>query len=437
MGQSFEIIVASIVFLILGWLLFHKLKWGSESLSKFWLWTLYSVKVLAGIALIAVYTFYHTDRSTADIFKYYDDAQIIQQQTSSDFASRWSLILGFPLSDSLDTKYTKGTKNWQEKDESWKDFSKTSDFNFFNSNRFITRIHLLLFPLTAQNIFLHSLFFSLISLWGGLMFFKLFAYQKIVSKTIAIVLVFLLPSTLLWCSGMLKDTITLAAVEVGIYLIVSQAFKVKFWLKFLPLVIVLALCKYYVLPALLIFMLFHFFNHLKFPIWKNIVITLITVFTVCLLPYFFEELPNVILVLNAKRAESLKIAVMGDAKDYVFYHFGQLDAISLLKDFTFSIYSSLLYPSFPNQTENKFGLMFMFENWMLWIFAIYFTYRNLKSRLIWTSLTWSIMLFTLVLAIIIGYTTPVTGGLLRYKTAFWSLLFVGLIVGWERKRIKN
>ena len=81
--------------------------------------------------------------------------------------------------------------------------------------------------------------------------------------------------------------------------------------------------------------------------------------------------------------------------------------------------------------------MFMFENWMLWIFAIYFTYRNLKSRLVWTSLTWGIILFTLVLAIIIGYTTPVTGGLLRYKTAFWSMLFVGLIVGWERKRIKN
>ena len=35
---------------------------------------LFGIKLLFGFALWAVYTFYYTDRSTSDIYKFYDDA---------------------------------------------------------------------------------------------------------------------------------------------------------------------------------------------------------------------------------------------------------------------------------------------------------------------------------------------------------------------------
>jgi len=433
MGSLLEFVFALAVFLFLGWLVFHQLKWGRAWLSLAWLWFIYSAKVFAGLALIAVYTFYHTDRDTADIFKYFDDALVIQQHTSNNLSARWSLIAGISLPDSLDTEFTQGTKNWLEKDESWKSFSKTADFNFFHSNRFITRIHLMLFPITGKNIYLHSLFFSLISLWGGLLFFRLFAQQKLVSQTIAVILVFLLPSTLLWCSGMLKDTITLAAIEIGIYLLYSQAFAFRFWYKFIPIIAILALCKYYVLPALLVLIIYVWLSNSNWSAYKSLLFTLGICLMVLLLPYLFDGIPNAIHILNAKRAESLKIAVLGDTNDYVFYHFGELNWVSIIKDMIYSAYASLFYPSFPTQTSNKLGLLFMFENWMLWSLVIYFSYRHVKLAMKWNSLTWGMVLFSIVLALIIGYTTPVTGGLLRYKTAFWSLLFTAIVLGWETK----
>ena len=38
---------------------------------------LFSVKFLFGLGIYYVYTFYYTDRKTADIFKYFDDAQFL------------------------------------------------------------------------------------------------------------------------------------------------------------------------------------------------------------------------------------------------------------------------------------------------------------------------------------------------------------------------
>lgn len=435
MGNPLEIISALLVFLIFGWLLFHKIKWGRDHLTLGWLWLVYSAKFIAGISLIAVYTFYHTDRHTADIFKYFDDALVIQKQTQDNISARWSLILGIPFDDPSN-QYTDGTKNWLEKDESWKSFSKTEDFNIFNSNRFITRIHLVLLPFTGKNIYLHSLFFTLISLFGGIYFFRLFAQGRTLqtNNRIAILLVFLLPSTLLWCSGMLKDTITLAALEVGFYLIYTKKFYAKFWFQFLTIVLILALCKYYVLPALVVVMVFEMLRKSSYSIVKSLVVTLSLVLIVVVLPYIVSDLPNIIHILNAKRAEALKIAVMGDTKEYVFNHFGLLDWKSFTQDFFYSIYATLFYPTFIHQTGNKLSLLFMFENWALWMMVVYVAIKSFNSRLKWNYRFLGVLLFSITLAFIIGYTTPVTGGLLRYKTAFWSLLFTVLIVAYKRKK---
>ena len=40
---------------------------------------LFLVKLLAGFLLYLIYTRYYTDRATADIFRYFDDAEIMYQ----------------------------------------------------------------------------------------------------------------------------------------------------------------------------------------------------------------------------------------------------------------------------------------------------------------------------------------------------------------------
>ena len=50
---------------------------------------------------------------------------------------------------------------------------------------------------------------------------------------------------------------------------------------------------------------------------------------------------------------------------------------------------------------------------------------------------WSILLFTLLLAFIVGFTTPVTGGLLRYKTAYLPFLMYVLTESLRLEQIKG
>src|ERR1051326_242528 len=59
-------------------LLIRKLNFfEAEGLSRNSLSVFFCIKLLAGIALWWIYTFYYTDRSTADIYKYFDDSKIM------------------------------------------------------------------------------------------------------------------------------------------------------------------------------------------------------------------------------------------------------------------------------------------------------------------------------------------------------------------------
>ena len=55
---------------------------------------LFNLKVAAGIALALIYTFYYTDRSLADIYKYFDDGQIIANLFLTDPLTYFQIVSG-------------------------------------------------------------------------------------------------------------------------------------------------------------------------------------------------------------------------------------------------------------------------------------------------------------------------------------------------------
>lgn len=51
-------------------------------------------KIISGITLWAIYTFYYTDRATADIFKYFDDSKIMYDAAFNKPLDFFKMITG-------------------------------------------------------------------------------------------------------------------------------------------------------------------------------------------------------------------------------------------------------------------------------------------------------------------------------------------------------
>ena len=68
--------------------------------------------MIAGIGLTLVYTYYYPDRSTADIYKYFDDAQIIASTLPEHPKLYAELITGINDNDPQLESYVKQMKNW-------------------------------------------------------------------------------------------------------------------------------------------------------------------------------------------------------------------------------------------------------------------------------------------------------------------------------------
>jgi len=170
---------------------------------------LFIVKFLAGSALTLIYTLHYSDRGSADIYKFFDDAQVIASALPEHPSDYFKLLSGFYDNDESLLKYTSSMKNWMPQSEEWLDFAQTKNYNVFQSNRIITRLNAILIPLSLGNIFTHVLIFSWVSLIGILAFLNLFRNN---SNPLAYLIIVLFPSLILWCSPPLKDTLTLFSV---------------------------------------------------------------------------------------------------------------------------------------------------------------------------------------------------------------------------------
>jgi hypothetical protein len=212
----------------------------SSRLSFHFIAAIFLVKFIAGSALTLIYTVHYSDRGSADIYKFFDDAQVIASALPEHPSDYFKLLSGFYDEDESLVKYTNSMKNWMPQSEEWLDFSQTKNYNIFQSNRIITRINAILIPLTLGNIFTHVLIFSWFSLLGIIAFLSLFSKND---NPISYLILVLFPSLILWCSPPLKDTLTLLSVCI-IFTILYKFTREGFSLKRLLIIAfaILILC---------------------------------------------------------------------------------------------------------------------------------------------------------------------------------------------------
>lgn len=437
--MNFIQVILFIFWLVVAFFALNKLSVFKHSgLKQSFLFSLFILKLLAGTFLILIYTYYYPDRQTADIYKYYDDAVVIHSAVYQDPSAYLELVTGINGESNQCKPYLDQMSNWAPHSEQWLAYAQTGDYNFFMSNRLITRIHAVLIPFSQGFIYTHGIFFNLFSMLGLVLFYRLLQ-EKLKPNTIAWLLFCVIPSTLLWCSGLLKDCLVFSAVCIFLYALFSDKSALKLPQRLLFLLFMIAILlytKFYVMAALTVPVIWVLSEKYLFNNNRKRSFVFLFVFAFGLL---ISPLGNKLAeVFSGKREEALKAAVFGDAKNQCFYHNIEPTIGAIIQEVPKSLYQAFCFPLPWQSNGSPFILLASLEN-LLPILLIILLLLGVDRSKHLTSLEIGLLLYVLSLAFIIGFTTPVTGGLVRYKTAFFpfALLLVANRSEWITRLQNN
>jgi hypothetical protein len=141
----------------------------------------------------------------------------------------------------------------------------------------------------------------------------------------------------------------------------------------------------------------------------------------------FRISPNGIDIIQAKREEALKAAILGDAKHYLFVDNMENTALDFIQKIPEACVNGLFRPFLWETGNSPFIALTALENLVLMLLIIGAIVFPDKKQMT-ASMVWILISFVLCLAIIIGFTTPISGGIVRYKTAFIPALCAALVM---------
>jgi hypothetical protein len=172
-----------------------------------WFQGVFVLKVLSGFLLYLIYTYYYTDRSTADIWKYYDDGMVMFSALRESPVDYFKMLFGV-LND---------TPHFEEYYDRMNHWYRPYGSSIANDTHTIIRFNAFvrLFSLGHYNV--HSVivnFLGLIGLTGMLHFLKQMAPNK---ENWFFAAVFLMPGMMFWASGVLKEPLLLFGLGLFLY----------------------------------------------------------------------------------------------------------------------------------------------------------------------------------------------------------------------------
>ena len=375
------------------------------------------VKVLAGLALWAIYTHHYSYRNTSDSFRYFDDARVVFGMLGDDPSMFFRFLLGINL-DAPDTQvYFDQMRGW----------TSSYSYGIINDNPTIIRINVLINLLSFGHYHVHTVLMSFFSLLGGVAMVKGFSKMTRIPKIVLVFGCLLLPSALLWTSSVLKEAPMMMALGFLTY-------NAILWYKnglLKNLLITLILCgsmffiKGYVvlvfIPALFFLIVVRFVkerNLLAFGV-THLLVLLFAVTGI----YNAGDLSH---VLHKKQTDFVNVGMEQEAGSLI----EPLDVStpsSQVKAIPRAWYRAYLRPDFRDM-DSIFHVGLGVEAWMMVLIgtlAIIFRRKTLiPSEKVILLFCWS---FVLSLGLVIGICVPILGAIVRYKVPALPFLAVGLL----------
>ena len=413
-----EILLSSIYVLIFCWIINSTPLFNTRGIHRIHLVYLFILKVIVGIALYLIYSYYYTDKSKADIFRYFQDSEALFNLFFTDHKAFWGNLLGISSDFDHGGKYASQMNNWM----------LPYNNSMYNDNQIIIRINALMRFISFDFFTIHIVLFCFISFSGLYILAKALYAQLQYWKPEIFIGLQIIPSVLFWTSGGLKECIVIFGIGLLLLGLFNKTtpFGLKQIIYILLGLFIIVLTKYYVFIALLP-------AAVGFVISKNqsnkntawiFLGTILFFYTAGItIQYIFPSF-NFLKMIAYKQNNFVNLAISENAGSIITTEYLQPTFIDVLKHTPGAVVNSFLRP-FPWEIDfNFFRLIPMIENYFFILCLGWFIYVNKKSTNLRITLFCSSFIITLY--IIIGLSTPVIGGLVRYKVP--ALPFLWLLI---------
>lgn len=402
----------------------------AEGLSGKVLSGIFILKILAGIAMSLIYTYYYTDRRTADIFKYFDDSKVMYDALFTRSSDFFKMLFGIQNnSPYFDITYYKVMNNWYRVFES----------NIYNESHTVIRLNAVLRIFSFGYFNVHTVFLCFLSLTGLIGLYKT-ALKFIKGKNKELIFgIFLLPSIIFWGSGVLKEGLLFFALGMLIY----HFFRILEKFRFIPFlwiifsIILLYYTKFYILAIAIPILVSHFWivkTNEKFLLLKYFVVFFIYVFiginTHYIIPGF-----DVLKILVFKQQDFIGLAHNMNSGSLIDIPLLTPDIWSFIKYAPLAFYNTLFRP-YIFEADSIMILMAAIENLFILI-VIILSFVFFDSRQIHKSIFFACLFTVIFMFVLTGLITPVIGAMVRYKVPALPFFMVMLIMMTNKEKMIN
>ena len=415
--------LVSIFFAAAAFFAIYKIKmFGAKGISKHWFAGAFAIKLIAAFAMWFIYTNHYTDRSKADIFRYYDDAKVLQHLLK-DHKTEYFKFFYQGKSQNEDVNIVlKYTQNWDSHNES----------SLFGSNRLIIRINMLLNLFSLGSYGVHAIAFSFLAFIGLFWIFRFFYRHIPEYKWMIFFVIFAFPSIVFWSSGILKES--LVFFFIGLILNCgSYALKGR---KPIPrtILVVLAFFLLFQTRAIIALILFpmilaYIWNYVK-PQRRAFLPYFILLFIAMSALTESERITGKDFygILVEKRMAFEELANDGNTQSGIIGIHFEADGYSILKSSPIALINSTFRPT-PWEAKGILMWASALENILLFLMLIVlmiYPNPNIKNK----NILWFALLFAIANLIIVGLTTPILGAISRYRIIgllFFLVAYIQLV----------
>ena len=406
--------------LALLWILRGKL-WKRFSVNRRTLGMIFAAKVLLGIGYGLVYQHYY---QTGDIVHYFQDSKIIYSALPERPDDYLLLTFGYTESgeapERVEDLYGKMRLSW-----------RTQEYLSVRVNSVLN-----LFPF--GHYYVNVVLLSLISLLSLALLHRTIANLSPDRGRILAVAIFMVPSSLFWCSGIHKDSITLIAMSLVLYGMIGAGKQIRVkgrWpLRIQHIVAFFSGCflllnsRSYllvlVLPNVLLYLL-----SLRIRIHKPALFAGINLLMGLALTQIHLLIPRLNFLAKMQFEQDFLLQLRGNTHldmQPVGETLSQL-LTALPKAFEHVLISPISYPPVHLfQWLSRIDAFLQLGLILLLLFWILRGFRSIQSTPEISGLACFLLIFSLGLMALIGLTVPALGAIVRYKATVLPFLFTAL-----------
>lgn len=433
MNQVIEIMMILLYFLLFAWIIQKSRFFKSCSLPKYFLLSVFTIKVLAGIAMAFIYTHYYPIRAEADIFKYFDDSKIMYdslKENPEDFFRMISGMYGGKDYYYMHTYYYE-MNNWYKEYEG-ETFNDTHTIIRFNA---VARI----FSFGIYQV--HTIFVCFLVMIGLVFMYKSFENHFTGKKLLLAIALFLLPSVVFWGSGVLKEALLLFAMGIFIYC-VFELIKINFkWYIFAGIgfsFFLLIFLKIYALLILLPAIAAYAINRsrqIKFPVISYL-ICFVLALVIALNFTLLKENFDVLRILATKQQDFINHARELNSNSLIDISPLEPTLISFMRNSPIALFNTFTRP-YIFESGNPLMILAGIENLGMALLLILAVYRRDRISPENKNLFYFLIFYAMIMFILIGLVAPVTGAMVRYKIPALGMMAAAFILTGNWKKLLN